>query len=70
MSLLDNYEQTNKYTSFIVCIPTAWENNFPFEKESTVCVAFSITRRGIKTIFKRDTKVSTDSHHACLRWHL
>lgn len=27
MSLLDNYEQTNKYTSFIVCIPTAWENN-------------------------------------------
>lgn len=53
----------------IVCIPIAWENNFPFEKESTVYVASSIISRGIKIIFIRDTKVSTDSHHAPLRWH-
>lgn len=33
--------------SMIVCILIAWENNFPFEKESTAYVASSITSRGI-----------------------
>lgn len=57
----------------IVYIPIARgskKKNFPFEKESTVYVASSIINHGIKMIIIRDTKVSADSLHASLWWHL
>ena len=46
------------------------KTTFPLKKESTVYVASSIINHGIKMIIIQDTKVSADSLHASLRWHL